>query len=91
MTEIESILKSKYGIHARPAKAIYSSAVEFSSAEIYLVDPDTGTEYCAKNILNIMSLAKNCGDPIIIRATGAEEERAAFSVAKVISEFEIEE
>lgn len=89
MVEVTAMLKSRYGIHARPAREIYLSSKLFKDTQVYLIDPDTGDIFNTNNILNILQLIKICGDPIIIRTIGGEESKAAEYIASVISEYDI--
>jgi phosphotransferase system HPr (HPr) family protein len=90
MVEIVARIFGRYGIHARPAGAIRNAAVIFSETEIVLIDPNDRT--CVKNakcILELLTFNKKCGDTLIVRARGKDEEAAAEAVATVIREFEV--
>lgn len=90
MVEIVAHVKSKYGIHARPAAAISNEARRFYDTKIILINPDKrDTELNAKDLLAVLSINRKCGDPIIIRAYGKDEQIAVDSIAKVIEEFEV--
>jgi len=92
MVEITAYLKSKYGIHVRPSAAISSAAKEFKDTRIVLINPDKPKEEIdGKFILDIINLNRKCGDPIIVKAYGGDEQTAADAVASVIREFEIVE
>jgi phosphotransferase system HPr (HPr) family protein len=90
MIKKEARVKSRYGIHARPAYAIYSEASKYLNTGIYLIDPEGNTEVDAKSILSILSMGMKCGEKLIVVTRGSQENEAAESVAKVINEFEIE-
>ena len=90
MVEITAYIKSKYGIHVRPAAAISNVAKEFRETRIILVDPEKPNEEIdGKVLLNIINLNKKCGDPVVVRTYDKNEQAAADAVAKVINEFEI--
>jgi phosphocarrier protein len=94
ITVVEKIarIKSKYGIHARPAAAICSTAKKYPDAKILIVDPRKEKEEIdAKSILTLMTLNKKCGDELIVKAYGIDEDKAADDVANTINEFEIRE
>lgn len=90
MVEITAYIKSKYGIHVRPAAAISNVAKEFKDTKIVLIDPDRPNEDIdGKILLSIITMNRKCGDPIVIRTYDKNEQAAADAVAKVINEFEI--
>jgi phosphotransferase system HPr (HPr) family protein len=92
MVEITAYIKSKYGIHVRPAAAISSAAKIYTDTWIVLIDPDKPKEEINGKIpLNIINLNRRCGDPIVIRTYGGDERAAADAVARVIREFEVKE
>ena len=90
MVETTACIKSKYGIHVRPAAAISNVAKEFRDTKIVLIDPDRPNEEIdGKILLSIIAMNRKCGDPIIIRTYYKDEQAAADAVSKVINEFEI--
>jgi phosphotransferase system HPr (HPr) family protein len=90
MVQITAYIKSKYGIHVRPAAAISNVAKEFRDTKIVLIDPDRPNEDIdGKILLSIITMNRKCGDPIVIRTYDKNEQAAADAVAKVINEFEI--
>ena len=68
-------IKSKSGIHARPAQLIVQTAEEFA-CEIFLEKIDEGFKANAKSIFNVMAMAGECGDSIQITADGEDEDEA---------------
>ena len=92
MVEVTAYIKSKYGIHVRPAAAISNAAKVYTDTWIVLIDPDKPQEEInGKVLLNVINLNRKCGDPIVIRAYGGNEQAAADAVATVVREFEIVE
>jgi phosphotransferase system HPr (HPr) family protein len=92
MVERIAHIKAQFGLHARPSGAIRNAAAKYSDTRIILVDPMHKHEDAdAKSILQVMTLGKKCGDELIVRAYGRDEEKAAEDVARVINEYEIEE
>lgn len=89
MIEKKAIIKSKYGIHARPSGAIFSKAKEFPDTSVYIINPDTGKKHDTSSILDIMSINKKMGDKVIIKAFGKNEEKASQEIANIIETFEI--
>ena len=76
------IIKTKTGIHARPASVICNKAQSFA-CEIYLVK--NGREFNAKSIMNILSMAIQCDDLIGIMANGVNSEVAVNEIYELIS------
>jgi phosphocarrier protein len=90
MIERHASIRGRYGIHARPAGAISTVAKKFPETRIVLLDPEhIEHEINAKSVLDILSLNKKCGDELIVRAYGKDEENAAEEVARVIREYEV--
>jgi phosphocarrier protein len=92
MFEATATVYSRYGIHARPAAAICSVAKAFSDTKICLIDlGDDKQEINAKSILEILTMNKKCGDILIVRSYGKDEQRATEEIARVIREFEVQD
>jgi phosphocarrier protein len=90
MVEKRANIRGRYGIHARPAGAIANCAKMFSETKIVLLDPlNEKNEIDAKSVLEILCLNKACGDELIVRAYGVDEESAAECVSRVIREYEV--
>jgi phosphocarrier protein len=90
MKEIRAIVKDKYGIHARPARAIYCAAKAFMDTRVSITDPETGSEVNGQSIMSILTLNTKSGSTLIIRAWGPHEKEAVSIVAEVINTFESE-
>lgn len=90
MVKKNAIVKSQYGIHARPSMAIAIAAQKFPNTVIRLTDTDSGNESDAKSILGIMSMGTSCGSKIIINASGNDEDSAAATIAELIESYEVD-
>ncbi len=64
---------NRLGLHARAAAKVVHTACEFK-AEIFLGTDEE--EVNAKSILGLLTLAATEGTPLIIRASGVDEESA---------------
>jgi len=64
---VEVTIKSKNGLHARPASFIVSAATKYSG-EVFLIKE--GSKINAKSIMNIMGMGLSEGETISIDATG---------------------
>lgn len=91
MTEISARIKDKYGMHARPALKIKLIADEYPRTSIEIVDPETRDTFNAKSIMELMTMAKNHDDEVIVRTSGDREKEAAERTVKLISEFDIDD
>ena len=74
MVELETTIKNRAGIHARPSAMIAQTAVKFAS-RIYL--EKAGNRINAKSIMGIITLAASYGSKLKIIAEGADEAAAA--------------
>ncbi len=77
MIEIETTIKNRAGIHARPSALIAQTAVKFSS-RIFL--EKNGNRINAKSIMGIITLAASYGSKITISAEGADEQAAVDAI-----------
>jgi phosphocarrier protein HPr len=77
MIEVETIIRNRAGIHARPSALIAQTAVKFSS-RIFL--EKAGNRINAKSIMGIITLAASFGSRIKIIAEGADEAAAAEAI-----------
>jgi len=77
MVEIETTIKNRAGIHARPSALIAQTAVKFSS-RIFL--EKNGNRINAKSIMGIITLAASYGSKITISAEGSDEQAAVGAI-----------
>ncbi|MFA6366721.1 MAG: HPr family phosphocarrier protein [Candidatus Hydrogenedentales bacterium] len=77
MVEIETTIKNRAGIHARPSALIAQTAVKFSS-RIFL--EKNGNRINAKSIMGIITLAASFGSRIKISAEGSDEQAAVDAI-----------
>lgn len=89
MIEREAIIKSKYGIHARPSAVIFEKSKEYPDTYVYIINPDTNEKHNTKSILDIMSINKKGGEKVLVRTFGKDEERASEEIVNIIETFEV--
>ncbi|MDD2715645.1 MAG: HPr family phosphocarrier protein [Candidatus Wallbacteria bacterium] len=77
MHKLETIVRNKAGLHARPAALIAETSQKFKS-EVFL--QKNGTVVNAKSIIDIMLLAAEKGSTISISASGSDELEAAKAI-----------
>jgi len=77
MVELETTIKNRAGIHARPSALIAQTAVKYSS-RIFL--EKAGNKINAKSIMGIITLAASFGSVIKITAEGPDEQAAAEAI-----------
>jgi phosphocarrier protein FPr/phosphocarrier protein len=76
-------LPNRFGLHARPAATLAAAAKQFTS-EIKLVRGKD--EVNARSVLAIMGLGARPGDPLQIKATGADAKAAVDALAHLLAE-----
>ncbi|HOI23460.1 MAG: HPr family phosphocarrier protein [Spirochaetia bacterium] len=77
MVELETTIRNRAGIHARPSAMIAQTAIKFSS-RIFL--EKNGNKINAKSIMGIITLAASFGSKIRITADGSDEVAAAEAI-----------
>jgi phosphocarrier protein len=82
--EKEVIVRDEIGLHARPAARLAQAAQEFA-AEVRLQYGDMSVD--AKSVLDILSLSAARGAALIIRAKGADAERAITALEEIFKSF----
>lgn len=73
MKEFNYVIKDAEGIHARPAGLFVKAAAAFPCS--ITIEKD-GKSVDAKRILGVMGLGVKCGQEIILRADGEQENEA---------------
>ncbi len=81
-TEREARIVNPLGLHARPAAQLVRLASTFGADISFNKD---GVEVNGKSIMGVMMLAAECGSSIIIRATGADADRAVQALAELVA------
>lgn len=80
MIELETTIKNRAGIHARPSAMIAQTAVKFTS-RVFL--EKGGNRINAKSIMGIITLAASFGSVIKIIAEGPDEQAAAEAIKEL--------
>lgn len=83
MKEFKYVVKDALGIHARPAGLFTKAAAAFPCT-VTICKGDK--EVDAKRILGVMGLGAKCGEEVVIRADGEQEEEAIVALAKFMEE-----
>ena len=78
-------ISNRLGLHARAAARLVRRATQYTS-EIELMREDTNQAADGKSILSVLLLAASRGTRLIIRATGADEDRAAAALAELVEQ-----
>lgn len=73
MKELSYTITDPLGIHARPAGLFVKEAIGYPCK---ITIAKEGKEADAKRVLSVMSLGVKCGQEIVIKADGEEEEAA---------------
>lgn len=90
MIKIITHVYSKRGLHARPSAEIVKTAIRYKS-NISIINEKKGIIANAKIILEIMMLVASHNSKLIVCAEGIDEKEASKEIAKIISEFSIDE
>jgi phosphocarrier protein len=80
MVEMDTTIKNRAGIHARPSAMIAQTAVKFQS-RIFL--EKNHNRINAKSIMGIITLAASFGSKIKIIADGSDEQAAAEAIKQL--------
>ncbi len=80
MVEMDTTIKNRAGIHARPSAMIAQTAVKFQS-RIFLEKNQNRIN--AKSIMGIITLAASFGSKIKIIADGSDEQAAAEAIKQL--------
>ena len=77
------VITDKEGIHARPAGVVVAEAKKYAST---VTIENKGKSADLKRIFGVMSLCVKCGEEVVIKAEGADEEAAIAALEKVFKE-----
>ena len=83
MKEFSYVITDKEGIHARPAGVVVAEAKKYASN---VTITNKGKSADLKRIFGVMSLCVKCGEEIVVRVEGADEEAAATMIERVFKE-----
>jgi len=75
------VIKSKQGLHARPAALFVQIANKFDS-DIFVVKD--GEEVNGKSIMGILMLAAEQGAKVCLKAIGTDAEEAVIELEKIL-------
>lgn len=82
MRELKYVIKDMQGIHARPAGMLVKEAQAFKSN---ITISKEGKEADAKRILGVMALGVKCGNEIVIKADGEDEDEAVRKMEEFLT------
>ncbi len=81
----EVLMKSKAGLHARPASEVVKMAKKYES-KITIINGEK--EVDAKSIIKILTIGAKEGTQLVVTADGADEVAALEEIATFIAELE---
>lgn len=70
-------IKDEVGIHARPAGLLVKKAKEFDST---ITVEKGGKSVNASKLMALMGLGVKCGDTVIVKAEGSDEDNAVAAM-----------
>jgi phosphotransferase system HPr (HPr) family protein len=85
MQERRVTISNRLGLHARASASLVRRAGQFAS-DIEIQREDTGQSADGKSILSVLLLAASTGTHLLIRATGADEQRAVDALAELVEQ-----
>ena len=83
MKEFSFVVTDPMGIHARPAGLFVKEA---AACECNVTISKDGKEVDAKRILGVMGLGAKCGQEIILKCDGPDEDAAIEKLSKFLEE-----
>ena len=83
MKEFSYVIKDKEGIHARPAGFVVAEAKKYASN---ITVSNKGKTADLKRIFGVMSLCVKCGEEVVVKCEGADEDNAAIALEKVFKD-----
>lgn len=83
MKEVKVKIKSKVGLHARPAALLVSQAAKLKSS---IAIRKGEREVNLKSLMSVLSLGVCEGDEITIKVDGEDEEKALNTILSVLEE-----
>jgi phosphotransferase system HPr (HPr) family protein len=75
-------IKSKQGLHARPAALFVQAANKFDS---HIIVEKGNDRVNGKSIMGILTLGAECGSSIIIEAEGQDAQTAILDLERLVS------
>ena len=83
MMEGVFVIRNRLGLHARAAATFVKKAAEFHSA--VWVEKD-GVQVNGKSIMGLLMLACPLGSKVVLKAEGADEEKAFVELGDLIND-----
>jgi len=78
----EVTIKSKLGLHARPAALFVQAANKFDS---HIIVEKDNERVNGKSIMGILTLGAECGSSVIIEAEGQDAQAAILELERLVS------
>jgi phosphotransferase system HPr (HPr) family protein len=88
MHTIQVTVKSQHGIHARPS-AMIVEYVRCHKSTVTIENPKNNKKVTADSILSMLSIDTDCGELVIIKGYGPDEEEVVEYIGKIITEYDI--
>ncbi len=83
MKEFQYTIKDPLGVHARPAGKIVAAIKNFDCFVTVWVD---GRDYDLKKLLGFIGSDIKCGDVVVVRTEGTDEDAALEAAKKAFEE-----
>lgn len=84
MRQIDCVISSELGLHARPAGLIVKAAGQFESSIAFICQ---NKQADGKKIFALMGLGAKQGDLVNVVIEGSDEEKAAGALLPILQEY----
>ncbi len=81
-------IENRSGLHARPASRFVQTSMKFKS-NITICKNDKCVN--ARNILQVLTLGVDCGDEVVLKIEGEDEEKASNEILTLLTKILPEE
>lgn len=81
MVKQKVTIRNLSGIHLKPASALCTEAMKFTSSITFAYKKGTAN---AKSVLSVLAACVKCGDEIVLQCEGNDEEEALKDLVQLI-------
>jgi phosphocarrier protein HPr len=88
MIQKTAIIKSKFGLHARPSALVATASRKYPDTKIWLINQASDKKVEADSILGLMMMELPCDAEVLVQAKGDKAEEAVDAIVKILESFE---
>lgn len=78
------VIEAPQGVHLRPAGSLCEAAIKFKSA--ISIEMSSGRNANAKSVLSVLAAGIKCGDEVLLKCDGEDEEEALKTIKGILLE-----